>query len=71
MSRIMKVIFYNIVYLRINEKEIIVNLMSVIFQYENKINNLLMNINTDMNKNYMELSNLKKNKIIYQEKISE
>lgn len=54
-----------------NEKEIIVNLMSEIFQYENKINNLLMNNNTDMNKNYIELSNLKKNKIIYQEKISE
>ena len=57
-----------------NEEEIIVNLMSEIFQYENKIkeiNNLLMNNNTVMNRNYIDISNLKKQKIIYQEKISE
>ena len=57
----------------INEEEIIVNLMSEIFLYENKIkeiNNLLTNNNTDINKNYLELSNLRKQKLIFHEKIS-
>ena len=57
-----------------NEEEIIVNLMSEIFQYENKIkeiNNILMNNNTDINKNNQELTKLKERKIICQEKISD
>ena len=57
-----------------NEEEIIISLMNEIFQYENKIkeiNNILMNNNSNKNKNFIELSNLKKEKLILQEKISE
>ena len=57
-----------------NEEEIIISIMNEIFQYENKIkeiNNILMNNNSNKNKNFIELSNLKKEKLILQEKISE
>ena len=57
-----------------NEEEIIISLMNEIFQYENKIkeiNNILMNNNSNRNKNFIELSNLKKEKLFLQEKISE
>ena len=57
-----------------NEEEIILNLMNDIFQYEKKIqeiNNLLLNNNSDINKDQSKLTELKKQKLILNHKISE
>lgn len=55
-----------------DEKEIIINLMKEIFQYENKIkeiNDLLIVNNTDTNQNYTNYSELKKRKYIPEKNI--
>ena len=55
-----------------DEKEIIINLMKEIFQYENKIkeiNDLLIVNNTDTNQNYTNYSELKKRKYIPEQNI--